>query len=151
MSRRPELIVGDLYHLKAYNEWDWDYESNEYLAKVLQVGEKETDNLSIYVKCAARVFFEIIASTKKDIPLSQLQYDNTTASYPWKQSWVIEYPQTTWRSMPNRIVIQKFNPKKLPLYLNWGYGKDTIIAMLKGDYAYDKPRRTHPAKLAPAP
>jgi hypothetical protein len=128
MSRRPKLKVGDLYHIKSFLEWDFDgYHNEEYLAKALIVGEQESSNDAI------RVQFQIIASTQDDIPSSDLQYDYTTASYPWKKSWVIE--SSTWRNRPGRIVVQKFNTKKLPLYLNWGYGTDFIRGMLKGTYA----------------
>lgn len=144
MSRRPKLIVGNYYHIKSYDEWDFDgYHSEEYLAKAILIGEQESSNDGV---TAIRVQFQIIASTKEDIPSSDLQYDYTTKSYPWKKSWVIEYPAFRWRSQPERIVIHKFNPKRLPLYLNWGYGIDIIRGMLKGTYdKLDSARTAEPA------
>lgn len=146
MSRRPKLIVGDLYYVKSFYEWNSEgYVSEEYLAKILLVGENEFDNNKSGYS-AVRVQFLILASTKDDISLGDLHYDFTTASYPWKKSWVIEYPLSQWRNRPDRIIIQKFNPKKLPLYLNWGYGIEVIRGMLKG--TYDKSGRPYPAKPA---
>ena len=149
MSRRPKLIVGDLYHIKSYHEFDGGIYKDiyeEYLARAITVGEQKTfldgaTTTAIIIQCT------VIASTKDDIPSSDLQYDYTTASYPWRKSWILEYPATRWRYMEH-IVIQKFNPKKLPLYLNWGYGIEVIRGMLKG--TYDKSGRPHTAEHSAA-
>jgi hypothetical protein len=47
-------------------------------------------------------------------------------------------------------VFQKFNPKNLPLYINWEHGQDWICKQLK-DGTYDKSGRTSTAEPALTP
>ena len=120
MSRRPQLKVGNLYYVKMKEVWmfrhDFDhpaYGSFDYIARIKEIGTPP----SLF----NGILLTILASTQ-DRPSEELHY-HAEEGYVWERP--ID------NGVGNGTVIQNYNPKNLPLYLNWVYGKDWIQQQLK--------------------
>ena len=139
MSRRPKLIVGDLYLIKDKNSWEPKlnkYVTTEYIGTLMEHGTTAT----LYKRLGIAHLKKIPGGTYLDVRVECSDYQGLL-------------PGTVLRLFPDGVVhtyvIQKLNPKKLPLYLNWEYGIETILRMLKGTYdKLNSPSTAEPA-LAP--
>jgi hypothetical protein len=67
---------------------------------------------------------KILASTNEHIPSSNITRDKNGKLYYMRHVRVDDYIE--------RPVFQNYNPKNLPLYLNWAGGRRWINCQLKG-------------------
>lgn len=136
---RPKLILGHLYYMKQSHVWvpqilynSGSYQTHEYIVEVLEIEEVEKILEKIGIKNSPstdlRYAFRIIASTQEE--------DMAESSRPGDdidKGW-IRYITLANKRQPGEPVIKKLNKKNLPLYINWAFGKENIMNLLK-EYA----------------
>lgn len=130
---RPKLEIGKLYYLKMRNVFtaplvavstapmvavqDGTYENYEYLVKVVSLERLSDGRLQAEL--------QILAGT-------QYPEDGSEMWRPGKDGWVwVRYVFVNQEFQKDQLVIKRLNPKHLPLYLTWPYGKEFVTQLLK--------------------
>ena len=158
MSRRPALKVGNLYYIKMKNvgvkkaattvnsystSYEWEDEDHEYIAEIINlepIEQKMCVMLSILastqdvdvseVKMASSQYRLANGTYQKPLTITYLGDFNQKGAYLWERAAFIQMKGSgpVWMS---NAVIHKFNPRKLPLYLGWTFGKDWVTKQLQ--------------------
>ncbi len=146
MSRRPKLIVGDLYYIKMKNVWSNNSSTttHEYLAEILKIEPVDPLKLCIILsilastqtidtaelKQASTEYRQADGTFQRPLTIHYMGKFNEKGKYLWERAAYIQLKGSspTWMS---DAVIQNYNPKNLPLYLKWAFGIDWILKQLK--------------------
>lgn len=160
MSRRPKLLVGNLYHIKMNDSYCEEihpvspYTSEhifvektfEYIAEILKIEEVDNSRLCIILSILASTQDQGTAvSELKRASTGYLQADGTyqrpiTIQYmgPFNDGGEYLWERAAFCQMKGRgpvwmkdAVIKKFNPKNLPIYITWPFGSDWAALQLK--------------------
>jgi hypothetical protein len=137
---RPKLEIDKLYYLKmedvfipgtwyqngsgirGYNH-DGTFENHEYLVKVIRLDRMSPSEHQPFG--CLRAGLQILASTQE--PDSSEQWrPGDDCDFGW-----VRYVSVDQSYQKDRLVLMRLNPKRLPLYLNWPYGREFITQLLK--------------------
>jgi hypothetical protein len=153
MGKRPKLIPGNLYHIKMYNVFELDengagkFSTHEYIAELETLEDKTYQGGSPGVWAMM-----IVYAATQEMPTSELKWRGkltiATASpkffaehdvhipkgreceeYYWQRATYVSFNgDNCWM---DQAVFENYNPKRLPLYLDWVWGKDWIHKQLE--------------------
>jgi len=128
---RPQLLIDGIYYLKMrdvfivpMNGQDGTFENHEYLVKVIRL-----DRLPVsehYPFGCLRAGLQILAGTQYPEDGSEMWRPGDDCDFGW-----VRYVSVDQKFQKDRLVIMKLNHKRLPLYMNWPYGKEIITHLLQ--------------------
>jgi hypothetical protein len=143
MGKRPKLIPGNLYYIKMSNVFEQDkYSTHEYIAELEKLEDAHPDMSGPPGVWAMMIVY---ASTQ-EWPTSEIRWwgkltiatspehhhipsGREREEYYWQRAIYVSFNgETVWL---DRAVIQNYNPKKLPLCLDWVWGKEWICKQLE--------------------
>jgi len=171
MSRRPKLIPGNLYYIKMKNVWShkqapstsrtyYDGKTmatHEYIAEVIKLEPVDQNKLCVLLsilastqevdsaelKMASSKYLQADGTYQRPLTIQYMGEFNEGGKYLWERAAYIQLKGSSPSWMSDAI-IQYYNPKNLPLYLNWPFGIDWILKQLK-----EMPNETRQGLLRP--
>jgi len=146
MGKRPKLIPGNLYHIKMYNVFESEngrgqFSNYEYIAELEKLEDAHPDMSGPPGVWAMMIVY----AATQEMPSSELRWRGklTIATmagndipkgrereeYYWQRAAFVSFNgDTVWL---DRAVFENYTPKKLPLYLDWVWGKEWIHKQLE--------------------
>jgi len=118
--------------------------THEYIAEILNLEPVDQNRLCVMLsilastqdvdytelKRASTGYLQSDGTYQKPLPLNHMGSFNNGGEYLWERAVFIQLEgrSPSWRE---DAVIQYYNPKNLPLYLNWIFGLDWIEQQFK--------------------
>jgi hypothetical protein len=128
---RPKLEIHALYYLKMQDVYipapknqDVTFENHEYLVKVIRLDRMSPSEHQPFG--CLRAGLQILASTQYPEDMSEKWRHGDDCDFGW-----VRYVSVDQSYQKDRLVLMRLNPKRLPLYLNWPYGREFITQLLK--------------------
>jgi hypothetical protein len=106
-----------------YVPQDGTLETHEYLVKVIRLDWVPAEHR--YHDGHLRAGLQILAGTQEPDSAEQWR-PGDDCDFGW-----VRYVTVGYKFQQDRLVIKRLNPKRLPLYLNWPYGKEFITQLLQ--------------------
>jgi hypothetical protein len=135
---RPKLEIDKMYYLKMKDvfipgiyygrtQQDGTFENHEYLVKVFSLERlnPQTGKAEQFPFGCLQVGLQILAATQSPDPSEQWRPGDDCA-----RGWV-RYVNVDQKFQKDRLVLMKLNRKRLPLYVEWPYGKEFITQLLQ--------------------
>jgi len=146
MSRRPKLIKGNLYYIKMRDVLvnNNKLETHEYIAEIINLEPADQNKLCVLLsilastqdedyselKRASTGYLQTDGTYKRPLTINYMGPFNAGGEYLWERAAFIQLKGRSPTWMRN-AVIKYYDPRNLPLYLNWSFGLDWISQQLK--------------------
>jgi hypothetical protein len=151
MGKRPKLIPGNLYYMKMYKVFEskaegchgkGKFSTHEYIAELEKLEDAHPDKSGPPGVWAMMIVY----AATQEMPSSEIRWrgkltiatapehhhipkEREREEYYWQRAAFVSFNgDTVWM---DRAVFENYNPKKLPLYLDWVWGKEWIHKQLE--------------------